>query len=31
MRFVSPIEWGARIDYDTKDWRPWTPDKWVVH
>ena len=31
MSMTSPTEWGARIDYDTKDWRPWNPDKWVVH
>lgn len=28
---VSPLQWGARVNYDTKLWRPWTPDKMVVH
>ncbi len=28
---VSPSEWGARINYDTKVWRPWQPDKYVIH
>lgn len=28
---LSPIQWGARINYDTKEWRPWIPDKWVLH
>ena len=28
---VSPQEWGAVVDYDTKSWTPWVPDKLVVH
>lgn len=28
---VSPFEWGSRIDYDSKNWTPWKPDKWVIH
>lgn len=28
---VSPRAWGATIDYDTKTWRPWNPDKYVLH
>ncbi len=28
---VSPAAWGAAVDYDTKAWRPWVPDKWVLH
>ncbi len=31
MNFIGPTGWGARINYDSKDWRPWNPDKWVVH
>ena len=28
---VSPSGWGAAVDYDTKTWTPWNPDKWVLH
>jgi len=28
---VSPSGWGARVDYDQEAWRPWMPDKWVIH
>ncbi len=28
---VSPSSWGAAVDYDTKSWTPWNPDKWVLH
>ncbi|HSF85005.1 MAG TPA: N-acetylmuramoyl-L-alanine amidase [Acidimicrobiia bacterium] len=28
---MSPSEWGATVDYDTKSWTPWVPDKLVVH
>lgn len=31
VRQVAPSAWGARVDYDTKLWRPWNPDKLVVH
>lgn len=31
MLQVSPSQWGAKINYDTKDWKPWNPDKWVIH
>lgn len=28
---ISPAEIGLQVDYDSKTWRPWVPDKWVVH
>lgn len=28
---ISPWRWGAAVDYDTKDWRPYNWDKWIVH
>lgn len=28
---VAPSDWGAVVDYDTKSWTPWVPDKFVVH
>lgn len=28
---VSPAGWGAEVDYDSKEWTPWDPDKFVVH
>ena len=31
MTQVSPAQWGARINYDSKNWLPWNPDKWVIH
>lgn len=31
LDLVIPAEWGAEVDYDSKAWRPWKPDKWVIH
>ena len=31
MEAVKPTDWGAKVNYDTKTWRPWNPDKWVLH
>lgn len=28
---VSPSAWGAIVDYDSKNWTPWMPDKYVIH
>lgn len=27
----TPKNWGAQVDYLSKNWTPWTPDKTVVH
>jgi peptidoglycan hydrolase-like protein with peptidoglycan-binding domain len=28
---VSPASWGAIVNYDSKNWTPWNPDKFVLH
>ena len=31
VTLVTPTEWGAQVDYTKHEWKPWAPDKFIVH